>query len=146
MVGLKDSQLLFLSFFREFEGVWLTCFKDKLCVCDRTLIFIVCLGKKRWVAYDKLMIFFIFFPEIRIWHFMQIISDGDVVCSKFHSESQSVKLLWRMFGYKFIPEHCNHIYPGPSCSKLTMSLVNDTLKFTLSVTQILWNFLLKKCE
>ena len=26
--------------------------------------------------------------------------------------------------------------PGPSCSKLTMSLVNDSLKFTLSDTQI----------
>ena len=27
-------------------------------------------------------------------------------------------------------------FPGPSCSKLTMSLVNDSLKFTLSDTQI----------
>ena len=36
--------------------------------------------------------------------------------------------------------------PGPSCSKLTMSLVNDMLKFTSSDTQICWNFLLKKCE
>ena len=34
--------------------------------------------------------------------------------------------------------------PGPSCSKLTMSLVNDWLKFTSSDTQICWNFLLKK--
>ena len=32
------------------------------------------------------------------------------------------------------------------CSKLTMSLVNDSLKFTSSDTQICWNFLLKKCE
>ena len=35
---------------------------------------------------------------------------------------------------------------GPSCSKLTTSLVNDSLKFTSSDTQICWNFLLKKCE
>ena len=35
---------------------------------------------------------------------------------------------------------------GPSCSKLTTSLVNDSLKFTWSDTQICWNFLLKKCE
>ena len=35
---------------------------------------------------------------------------------------------------------------GPSCSKLTMSLVNDSLKFTSSDTQIYWNFLLKKCQ
>ena len=34
--------------------------------------------------------------------------------------------------------------PGPSCSKLTMSLVNDSLKFTSSDTQIFWYFLLKK--
>ena len=38
------------------------------------------------------------------------------------------------------------ITPGPSCSKLTMSLVNNSLKFTSSDTQICWNFLLKKCE
>ena len=36
--------------------------------------------------------------------------------------------------------------PGPSCSKLTTSLVKDSLKFTSSDTQICWNFLLKKCE
>ena len=35
---------------------------------------------------------------------------------------------------------------GPNCSKLTMSLVNDSLKFTLSDMQICRNFLLKKCE
>ena len=33
---------------------------------------------------------------------------------------------------------------GPSWSKLTMSLVNNSLKFTWSDTQICWNFLLKK--
>ena len=33
---------------------------------------------------------------------------------------------------------------GPNCSKLTMSLVNDSLKFASSDTQICWNFLLKK--
>ena len=32
---------------------------------------------------------------------------------------------------------------GPSCSKLTMSLVNDSLKFKSSDTQTCWNFLLK---
>ena len=33
---------------------------------------------------------------------------------------------------------------GPSYSKLTMSFINDSLKFTLSDTQICWNVLLKK--
>ena len=32
--------------------------------------------------------------------------------------------------------YCNGKITGPSCSKLTMSLVNDSLKFTLSVMQI----------
>ena len=35
-------------------------------------------------------------------------------------------------------------WSGPSCSKLTRSLVNDSLKFTSSDTQICWTFLLKK--
>ena len=35
---------------------------------------------------------------------------------------------------------------GPSCSKLTMSLVNDSLKFQTSVSNIRQYFLLKKCE
>ena len=39
---------------------------------------------------------------------------------------------------------CYH--SGPSCSKLTTSLVNDSLKFWSRDTQICWNFLLKKCE
>ena len=48
-------------------------------------------------------------------------------------------------------KHCDHfqqlcIYykPGPSCSKLTASLVNDSLKFTLSDMQICWNFFQQK--
>ena len=32
------------------------------------------------------------------------------------------------------------VLSGPSCSKLTTSLVNDSLKFTLSDTQMCWNF------
>ena len=34
----------------------------------------------------------------------------------------------------------------PSCSKLTMSLVNDSLKFQVAILQIHCCFLLKKCE
>ena len=37
-------------------------------------------------------------------------------------------------------------HTGPGCSKLTTSLVNDSLKFTSSDTQICRSFLLKKCE
>ena len=35
---------------------------------------------------------------------------------------------------------------GPSCSKLTMSLVNVSLKFQTLILQIHCYFLLKKCE
>ena len=39
--------------------------------------------------------------------------------------------------YKFMGSFsCNGKQSGPSCSKLTMSLVNDSLKFTSSDTQI----------
>ena len=41
---------------------------------------------------------------------------------------------------------CAKYQQGPSCSKLTMSLVNNSFKFTSSDTQKCWNFLLKKCE
>ena len=50
----------------------------------------------------------------------------------------------KMFVHEYLT--LNQYQPGPSCSKLTMSLVNDSLKFTSSDTQICWNFLLKKCE
>ena len=35
---------------------------------------------------------------------------------------------------------------GLRCSKLTMSLVNDLLKFQMAIVQIHCYFLLKKCE
>ena len=36
--------------------------------------------------------------------------------------------------------------PWASCSKLMMSLVNDSLKFQMAILQIHCYFLLKKCE
>ena len=36
--------------------------------------------------------------------------------------------------------------PGASCSKLTTSLVNVSLKFQTQILQIQYDFLLKKCE
>ena len=41
---------------------------------------------------------------------------------------------------RYLSEHCNLFTAGPSCSKLTTSLVNDSLKFTSSDMQICWNF------
>ena len=40
----------------------------------------------------------------------------------------------------------DHYKSGPSCSKLTTSLVNVSLKFQTLILQIHCNFLLKKCE
>ena len=42
-----------------------------------------------YLADDKLMIFFLIFPEIWIWHFMQIISTGD----NLHKISNLVSLV-----------------------------------------------------
>ena len=39
-----------------------------------------------------------------------------------------------------------HFSTGPSCSKLTTSLVNVSLKFQTLIAEILQNFLLKNCE
>ena len=38
------------------------------------------------------------------------------------------------------------MFSGPSCSKLTTSLVNISLKFQTLILQIHCYFLLKKCE
>ena len=38
------------------------------------------------------------------------------------------------------------VTPGPSCSKLTTSLTNVSLKFQTLILQIHCYFLLKKCE
>ena len=42
----------------------------------------------------------------------------------------------------------NYMYyrSGPGCSKLTTSLVNDSLKFQTLISQICQYFLLKKCK
>ena len=39
-----------------------------------------------------------------------------------------------------------HVTSGPSCSKLTMSLVNVSLKFQMQISEIRQYFLLKTCE
>ena len=48
-----------------------------------------------------------------------------------------------------LPDHVRIaiiLKPGPSCSKLTTSLVNVSLKFQTLILQIHCYFLLKKCE
>ena len=54
-------------------------------------------------------------------------------------------ILWSISTKVMWPSCNSNIQPldlqtGPSCSKLTTSLVNDSLKFTSSDTQICWNF------
>ena len=46
--------------------------------------------------------------------------------------------------YKSTGSYCCH--SGPGCSKLTMSIVNDSLKFQTLISQICQYFLSKKCE
>ena len=38
------------------------------------------------------------------------------------------------------------LHPGPSCSKLTTSFVNVSLKFQTLISEICQYFLLEKCE
>ena len=45
--------------------------------------------------------------------------------------------------YFFLHADC---LSGPGCSKLTTSLVNETLKFQTLISEICQHFLLKKCE
>ena len=65
----------------------------------------------------------------------------DLPCLQQASYLERGPLMWMLPLYLHVNQKS-----GPSCSKLTMSLVNDSLKFTSSDTQIFWNFLLKKCE
>ena len=51
---------------------------------------------------------------------------------------------WKRFESLATHRDIGEDWSGPGCSKLTTSLVNDSLKFTSSDTQICWNFLLKK--
>ena len=44
----------------------------------------------------------------------------------------------------WLTQHMADLTPGPSCSKLTMSLVNDSLKFTSSDTLIWLKFFAEK--
>ena len=66
--------------------------------------------------------------ELSAWHHKSILLMNFVTCLFYLGNAWNDYLL----------------SSGPSCSKLTMSLVNDTLKFSSSDTQISWNFLLKK--
>ena len=43
-------------------------------------------------------------------------------------------------------DYSNICSPGPGCSKLTTSLVNEALKFQTLISQICQYFLLKNCE
>ena len=82
--------------------------------------------------------------------------DRRVNFQKLESERLRSSYMWKWnlfqnsvsvsgFRNKWIKWNIDDIFesPGPSCSKLTMSLVNDSLKFRSSGTQICQNFLLK---
>ena len=84
----------------------------------------------------------IFSSILQIWYV-------EVWISRSISESPLEFEITRVdYTFRYIPSKVSvqTVHPRPSCSKLTMSLVNDLLKFTSSDMQICWNFLLKKCE
>ena len=55
---------------------------------------------------DKLMAFFVFFPENRIWHFMQIVSIGDNLheMSKLFSRKNKKKIFQNVVYWNFYPD------------------------------------------
>ena len=57
-------------------------------------------------ADDKLMIYFLFFPENRIRHFMQIVSSGDNLHEMSYpvSEKNKKKIFQNAVCWKFYPE------------------------------------------
>ena len=63
----------------------------------------------------------------------------DLPCVQQASYLEGGPLMWMLPLYLHVNQKS-----GPSCSKLTMSLLNDSLKFTSSDAQICWNFFAEK--
>ena len=71
------------------------------------------------------------------WIFVKFLSDIIIIII--------IIIMFFFIHFKYLMFHHTIVkISGPSCSKLTTSLVNDLLKFTSSDTQICWSFLLKK--
>ena len=64
----------------------------------------------------------------------------------FWKESMAVHFAFIHARETALPTELTLRIPEPGCSKLTTSLVNETLKFQLFISQICQYFLLKKCE
>ena len=93
---------------------------------------------------------FLFFPENRLWHSMQIISKGCWhsmhIASKRKILYEFSKLIFREKKKIIKNVVCWKFYPGLKCSKLKMLLVNLLLKFWSLNMAYMLIFLLKKCE
>ena len=63
----------------------------------------------------------------------------NLYCSAYSADNQFDNS-FLIFPLTFYANSLLFMRPGPSCSKLTTSLVNDSLKFTSSDSQICWNF------
>ena len=59
-----------------------------------------------------------------------------ITAYRYILKSEQVNLTKFEMHLKHDTMSCSTLQPRPSCSKLTMSLVNDSLKFTSSDTQI----------
>ena len=68
--------------------------------------------------------------------------------SLYHAmpEAGVTKMVEKYGGVPILSFSSNQYSSGPGCSKLTTSLVNETLKFQMLISQICQYFLLKKCE
>ena len=79
-------------------------------------------------ADDKMMLFFLFFPENRIWHFMQIVSLGD----NLHEMSNPV--FWEK---ETICMKCQILFSGKNKKNISKCRLLKILPRVLSVKQVL---------
>ena len=62
------------------------------------------------------------------------------------SDALIIVFFFKVYSFISKANAFSNVKPGPSCSKLTTSLVNVSLKFQTLISQICQYFLLKKCE
>ena len=72
-----------------------------------------------------------------MYHFLSLFHLQETTCAE-----KKVEILYSSRGYF----SASQVSTGPSCSKLMLSLVNDSLKFQIAILQKHCYFLLKKCE
>ena len=88
---------------------------------------------------------------ILVVKFISILKDIERLCENNHvfwllENTGSMFLEYKETICSLLGVGDSHYIAGASCSKLTISLINDSLKFQMAILQIHCYFLVKKCE